>query len=49
MSLLQAMRRHARFRAREVAMIEGEAQHDWRRFEDRVLRLAEGLRSLGVG
>ncbi|NIJ37541.1 long-chain acyl-CoA synthetase [Sphingopyxis panaciterrae] len=49
MSLLQAMRRHARFRAREVAMIEGETQHDWRRFEDRVLRLAEGLRSLGVG
>lgn len=48
MSLLQAMRRHANFKARDVAMIEGGVQHDWRRFEDRVLRLGEGLRNLGV-
>lgn len=48
MSLLQALRRHARFRARDLAMIEGNTQHDWCRFEDRVLRLAEGLRGLGV-
>ena len=48
MSLLQAMRRHANFRARQIATVEGDVRHDWRHFEDRVLRLAEGLRSLGV-
>ncbi|MCC6481257.1 MAG: AMP-binding protein, partial [Sphingomonadaceae bacterium] len=48
MSLLQAMRRHANFRSRQIAMIEGDSQHDWGRFEDRVLRLAEGLRALGT-
>lgn len=48
MSLLQAMRRHANFRARQIATVEGGVRHDWRHFEDRVLRLAGGLRSLGV-
>lgn len=48
MSLLQAMRRHAAFRAQKIATVKGDVRHDWRQFEDRVLRLAEGLRSLGV-
>ncbi len=48
MSLLQAMRRHARFRTRQIATIEQGEEHDWQRFEDRVLRLAAGLRGLGV-
>jgi long-chain acyl-CoA synthetase len=29
-------------------MTEGDTRHDWRRFEDRVQRLAEGLRTPGV-
>lgn len=48
MSLLQAMRRHAAFREQQIATVEGDVTHDWRQFEDRVLRLAEGLRTLGV-
>ncbi len=49
MSLLQAMRRNAEFRGREVAMIEGDSRHDWTLFQDRVMRLAAGLQALGVG
>ena len=48
MSFLQAVRRNAAFRGREIAMRDGNAEHSWASVMDRVARLAGGLTALGV-
>ena len=49
MQLAQTLRRSARLDPRRTALVEGDVRHDWGTFEDRVARLAGGLRALGVG
>ncbi|HSG89811.1 MAG TPA: long-chain fatty acid--CoA ligase [Pseudomonadales bacterium] len=48
MQLAQTVRRSARLRPDHPAMIDGDVRHSWREFEDRVARIAGGLRELGV-
>ena len=49
MSFLQAVRRNAAFRARDVAMLDSDGEaHSWASFQERVARVASGLTALGV-
>ena len=49
MQLAQTVRRAARLEPNRIALVDGAMRLDWRAFEDRVARIASGLRALGVG
>ncbi len=46
--LTQAVHRNAQIRGNKIATIQGDRQHTWLEFKDRISRFAEGLRGLGV-
>jgi long-chain acyl-CoA synthetase len=48
LSLIQGMQRAARLRPRGTAIVDGDVLLDWGQVENRVSRLASGLRSIGV-
>ena len=48
MPLLQAIRRNAMFRAREIATIDGRRERTWSEFADTVARLAACLSDMGA-
>ncbi len=49
MQLAQTVRRAALLEPKRLALVDGALRLDWRTFEDRVARIASGLRALGVG
>ena len=49
MQLAQTLRRSARQQGARTALVDGDVRYSWREFEDRVARIAGGLRALGVG
>lgn len=48
MQLAQTLRRSARLQGERTALVDGDVRYSWRAFEDRVARIAGGLRGLGV-
>lgn len=48
MRITQTLRRAVQTRAHGIATVYGEREQTWAQFEDRVARLAAGLRALGV-
>lgn len=46
--LTQAVHRNAQIRGNKIATIQGDRQHTWREFKDRVARFAGGLKGLGI-
>ena len=49
MQLAQTVRRAARLEPNRIALVDGATRLDWCAFENRVARIASGLRALGVG
>ncbi|MEE4300545.1 MAG: long-chain fatty acid--CoA ligase [Pseudomonadales bacterium] len=49
MQLAQTLRRSARLHGERTALVDGDVRYSWRAFEERVARIAGGLRALGIG